>query len=174
MNSRQVFKAYVGPFHSQNRLDFWANKNEDGPNDTHDEDDNNSRKTSNAHKLLKNQELVTAAVAMEKKLQLKQQQQLANLTVKQANHAKFQRKVAKKLLRLKEAMKIAEAGGIPKGFEEYPLYGGGDDEVTAAIKEKLWKDLLEIKPAVEKSNAIEAQIEKTIKFTKNRISIRYG
>ncbi len=85
-------------------------------------------------------------------------------------------------------MKIAEAGGIPKGFEgksfiflqqgfrltplEYPLYGGGDDEVTAAIKAKLWKDLLELKPAVEKSNAIEAQIEKTIKFTKNKISLR--
>ncbi|CZR54554.1 uncharacterized protein PAC_04438 [Phialocephala subalpina] len=134
--------------------------------------ENRTATKTNASTVLKNQQLVTADRTAEQKLQSKQQNQLANLKAKQTHHAKLQQKLAKKLLRMKEAMKIAEAGGVPKGFEDYPLYGGGDDEVKQAIKAKLYKDLLELKPTAHKINAIASQIEKEIKIASSKITIR--
>lgn len=72
--------------------------------------------------VFKNQALAVNLVANERKIQSKQTTQLANLKAKQAQHARFQQSYARKLLRLKEAMKIAEAGGIPKGFEGKYLF----------------------------------------------------
>ncbi|KAF8861974.1 hypothetical protein BDZ45DRAFT_772788, partial [Acephala macrosclerotiorum] len=157
MSSGFVFKAYVGPSHPQNQPDFWCDKP--------------ATKTI-GQTVVKNQQLDTASRANEQKFQAKQQNQLADLKAKQAHHAKIQQKLAKKLQRMKEAMKITEAGGIPKGFEEYPLYGGGDDEVKQAIKQKLFKDLLELKPTADKINAIAAQIEKDIKLATSKVTIR--
>lgn len=157
MSSRFIFKAYVGPSHPQNQPDFWCDKP--------------ATKTI-GQTVVKNQQLVTAARVSEQRFQAKQQNQLAGLKAKQAYHAKIQQKLAKKLQRMKEAMKIAEAGGIPKGFEEYPLYGGGDDEVKQAIMQKLFKDLLELKPTADKINAIAAQIEKDIKLATSKVTIR--
>lgn len=65
----------------------------------------------------KNQELATTAFAKDRKLQSKQADSLAELRVKLADHMKLQDKKWKKLQRMREAMHIAQAGGVPKGFE---------------------------------------------------------
>ncbi|KUJ12772.1 uncharacterized protein LY89DRAFT_785354 [Mollisia scopiformis] len=164
MNANAIFKAYVGPC-ARNSPDFWLKDVQTA-----------TKKTPNAHIVLKNKELAITALETERKFQSQQANTLANLKAKKAHHAILQQKemqkFTKKFQRLQKAMWLAEAGGIPKGFEEYPLYGGGDDEVTEAIKDKLHKDLLAINLAVEKTKAVAAEIEKSIKFASKKITIR--
>lgn len=55
---------------------------------------------------------------------------------------------------------------------EYPLYGGGDDEVKEAIIEKLWDDYFELLILTDRMNAYREELERAIKAASKKISLR--
>ncbi|KAG4424993.1 hypothetical protein IFR04_001964 [Cadophora malorum] len=56
------------------------------------------------------------------------------------------------------------SGEIPEGFEDYQLYGGDDEEVFMAIRNKLCEDLhILTKGKMEPANNILAEIEAALK-----------
>ncbi|KAH9216606.1 DnaJ domain-containing protein [Leptodontidium sp. 2 PMI_412] len=139
------------------------------------------QKISNAHDILKDEKARAhydahfsrhkAAWEAQQAKQAKQQRRrqsansrkIADLEKKKAMIEKVIRAQQDEVQRLRSSWATLHSGDIPQGFEDYQSYGGDNEEVYMAIRDKLCELLLDLQMKMQTANSVSAQVNAALK-----------
>ncbi|KAH7360827.1 DnaJ domain-containing protein [Rhexocercosporidium sp. MPI-PUGE-AT-0058] len=138
------------------------------------------QKISNAHDILKDEkarahydhnlsrhkaawEAKQANEAKQQRRQSANSHKIAALEKKKAMIERVIQAQQEEVQRLRSKWATLHSGEIPHGFEDFQSYGGDNEEVYMAIREKLCELLLDLQQKMQTANSVSAEVNAAIK-----------